>query len=78
MLLAAGTGVVISAAPILPMVLAVGALLAFIDRFRRLGTVMASGSLLLFGAAFVLMAHPARWGGCSEPGVAGECRGSVG
>lgn len=51
---AAGTGVVISAAPILTIVLAAGALLAFTDRFRRVGTVMASASLLLFVVAFVL------------------------
>lgn len=49
-----GTAIVISFAPILTLVLAVGALLAFSDRFRRLGTVMASSSLLLLGAAFVI------------------------
>lgn len=48
------TATVISFAPILTLVLAVGALLAFADRFRRLGTVVASSSLLLFGAAFVI------------------------
>lgn len=49
-----GTAIVISSAPILTLVLAVGALLAFTDRFRRLGTVMASSSLFLLGAAFVI------------------------
>lgn len=48
------TAIAISLTPILTLVLAVGALLAFTDRFRRLGTVMASSSLLLFGAAFVI------------------------
>lgn len=48
------TAIVISFAPILTLVLAVGALLAFTDRFRRLGTVLASSALLLFGAAFVI------------------------
>lgn len=49
-----GTALVISAAPMLTLVAAVGALLAFTDRYRRPGTMMASSSLLLLGAAFVV------------------------
>lgn len=48
------TAHVIALAPILTVVLAVGALLAFTDRHRRLGTVLASSALVLFGAAFVI------------------------
>lgn len=48
------TAHVVSLAPILTLVMAVGALLAFTDRHRRLGTVMASSSLVLLGAAFVI------------------------
>lgn len=49
-----GTAIVISLAPILTVALAVGALLAFTDRYRRLGTVAASASLALLAAAFVI------------------------
>lgn len=49
-----GTAHVIALAPMLTLTMAVGALLAFTDRYRRAGTMMASFSLLLLGMAFVL------------------------
>lgn len=54
MFLVTGTALVFSFAPILTVIMAVGALLAFTDRYRRWGTVMASVALLLLGAAFVV------------------------
>lgn len=54
MVAVAGTASVISLGPVLTLVMAVGALLAFTERFRRVGTLMASCSLLLLGAAFVV------------------------
>lgn len=47
------TAVVISFAPVLTLTMAVGAVLSLPDRFRRVGTVLASSSLLFFGVAFV-------------------------